>query len=102
MASSDQGAAAAAASSANQLQLQQGGLDGDMQLHLRWDKGNTVQSVGLITTGLPGGKPNLWVGLKTSTEFFPGCSSARKESEPVEKVVGCGSSSFGCREGCYC
>lgn len=62
-----------------------------MQLQLRWDRYNPVHSVGLITTGLPGCKPNLWVGLRWSTEFFPGCSSARKETEAVEKVSqGCG------------
>ena len=59
-----------------------------MQLHLRWDRYNPVHSVGLITTGLPNSKPNLWVGLRWSTEFFLGCSSTHKDSPSgsVEKV----------------
>jgi hypothetical protein len=60
-----------------------------MQLHLRWDRyNNPVHSVGLITTGLPNSKPNLWVGLRWSTEFFLGCSSTHKDSPSgsVEKV----------------
>lgn len=63
-----------------------------MQLHLGWDGYNPVHSVGLITTGLPNSKPNLWVGLRWSTEFFLGCSSAHKDSPSgsVEKVGGGG------------
>jgi hypothetical protein len=36
--------------------------------------------------------PNLWVGLRWSTEFFLGCSSAHKDSPSgsVEKVSGGG------------
>lgn len=90
--STDQNPAASAGSAGSgstQLQLQQTGADGDMQLHLRWDRGTTVHSVGLITTSeLLGSKPNLWVGLKWSTEFLPGCNAARKGSEPVQKVSG--------------
>lgn len=49
-----------------------------------------MHSLGLINTGVPGSKPNLWVGLKWSTDFYPGCSSARKESESVVRVRLCG------------
>jgi hypothetical protein len=84
----DQDPAAAAASggsgSTQAQAVQQAGPDGE--LYIRCDRGNTVHSLGLITTGLPGSKPNLWVGLKWSTEFYPGCSSTRKESESVERV----------------
>lgn len=84
----DQNSEAPAASAAGgSASSQQAAADADgMQLHMRWDRYNPVHSVGLVTTGLPGGKPNLWVGLRWSTEFLIGCSSTHKESEPVDKV----------------
>lgn len=85
----DAAAAAAAGGSGSgttqaQAQVQQAGPDGE--LYIRCDRGNAVHSLGLIDTGVPGSKPNLWVGLKWSTDFYPGCSSARKESESVVRV----------------
>lgn len=80
-------AAAAGGGSASSQQQQQGGTDSDTQLHYRPpERGNTVQSVGLVTTGVQGSTPNLWVCSQRYTEFFPGCQVSRKESEPVDKV----------------
>lgn len=57
-----------------------------MPLHLRWDRGNQVGGVGLVTIGMLSNKPHLWVGLRSSTEFYPGCGSMRTHSQPADKV----------------